>query len=590
MKITQIQGDNFAGLQSIDVKLRTAVALFCGENGSGKSSIENMVRIAITQDHVRDVTVKKDFGKLVHRGSTAGGALVVVDDDNDASFSFNMPKGEFKGPEISEPMRVALHGQKFASMTQDQRRTFLFDLTKCKPNAANVKTRALSKTWACDEALIDAVLPMLRTGFPSACNYAKDKARESKGAWHILAGETYGAVKADTWEAPVPDLPAGDREELAQKVAALDKNILVMTESLGGIKQAASAAAASASKRAALADGAGKVDGLRAQLENARAELATYEPTVTDMRTRAAGKARVGLVHDMAAHLLDITDMAEVSNGQKLLARYIAEYGEIGGAVDTEAQIALPDHEKGLLVLQNRVKNLQRDLDSAVQIKGQFDALAPAETVEDAAAEIDEVEQLIATAKASRQKAENHRLDIVAAQKHRDEAAAKTAEAMACHKSIAAWLAVAAALAPDGIQAEILADALAPVNAGLQQAAADTDWMQATIAADMSITADGLDYQVLSESEQWRVDAMIAQVVSLISGIKILMLDRCDVLDVPGRSQLFGWIDMLAREGEIDTALLFATLKEPPTGMLDTIAVHWVQDGLIAEPRKLAAA
>jgi hypothetical protein len=77
-------------------------------------------------------------------------------------------------------------------------------------------------------------------------------------------------------------------------------------------------------------------------------------------------------------------------------------------------------------VVQNRVKNLQRDLDAATQAKGQFDALAPAAEVVDASAEIAEVEGLLAKAKADRQAAENKRLDIAAAQQARDAAEKKT--------------------------------------------------------------------------------------------------------------------------------------------------------------------
>src|SRR5437868_15434085 len=110
MKITRIQGDNILGLQSVDVRLGTKVALFAGRNGSGKSSLQEAVRMAITQDTVRNVTTKKTFGALVHEGATAGGAVVTIDDDAEQSFAFNMPKGEFTGPETSESRRVALYG------------------------------------------------------------------------------------------------------------------------------------------------------------------------------------------------------------------------------------------------------------------------------------------------------------------------------------------------------------------------------------------------------------------------------------------------------------------------------------------------
>ncbi|MFX5611511.1 hypothetical protein ABTD85_24050, partial [Acinetobacter baumannii] len=76
------------------------------------------------------------------------------------------------------------------------------------------------------------------------------------------------------------------------------------------------------------------------------------------------------------------------------------------------------------------------------------------------------------------------------------------------------------------------------------------------------ITAGGRAYGLLSESEQWRTDAMIAQAVAQVTGLRILMLDRFDVLDLPGRSDAINWLHSLAEEGHIETALVFGTLKQ----------------------------
>lgn len=590
MKITAIQADNLLGIKTVNVKLPTVVTLFAGRNGSGKSSIQEAVRIAITQDTVRDISLKKEFAKLVHGDSKAGGATVMINNDAEQSFMFNMPKGDFVGPEITEAMRVALYGQRFAKMTADERRTFLFGLMKLKPTADSVKARMLATPWECEAAKIDAVLPLLRTGFPSVCDHAKAKATESKGAWRQLTGGTYGALKAADWEAPVPDLPEGDAAQLADKVVGLDRNIASLNESLGAIKSAARTAQETASRRGSLAEAAGKVASLVDQLERAKAELVDYLPKVEALRLRAAGTARVGLVHDMATYLDGITDRAEVSEGQRLLTRYEAEHGKLGAKVDTEAQAELPAHEQGLQVMQNRVRNLQRDLDGATQAKGQYDALAPAEDVGDVSAEIAEVDGMLQKARADRQAAENQRLNIETATTARAAATSKTKQAQAHHAEVLAWTKVADALAPDGIPAQLLLEALEPVNAALDQASIDTGWMTVTIAKDMAITANDRPYNLLSESEQWRTDAMIAEVVAELSGLRILMLDRFDVLDLPGRAQCLEWLDSLAFNDVMDTVLLFGTLKALPDNLADTITAYWVQDGTIAGAREEVAA
>jgi len=593
MKITTVQIDNLLGIQSINVKLPTVVTLFAGMNGSGKSSIQEAVRIAITQDTVRDVNLKKEFSKLVHGTEKAGGAHIGIDNDPDKGFAFNMPKGEFVGPEITDAMRVALYGQRFAQMTADERRTFLFGLTKLKPSASVVKARMLTEKWACEEAKIDAVLPLLRTGFPSVCDHAKAKATEAKGAWRALTGETYGAVKAPAWEAPVPDLPAGDAAQLAEKVGSLDRNIASLLESLGNIKSIARTSQDNAARRASLSEAAGKVDNLRDLIERNKVDIAEFEPGVVALRERAAGTARIGLVHDMAELLADFAkenDHPLAADAMLLVTRYEKEHGKLGAKIDTEAPAALPEREKGLALLKSRASNLQRDLDSATQAKAQYDALAPADEAVDASAEIAEVDGLLQKARADRQAAENQRLDIVAATAARQSAAGKTKQALGHHNDVVAWTKVADALAPDGIPAEMLEEALEPVNAALDQASIDSGWMTVSIAKDMAITANDRPYQLLSESEQWRADAMIAEVVAELSGLRILMLDRFDVLDLPGRAQCLEWLDSLAFNDVMDTVLLFGTLKTLPTDLADTITAYWVEDGMIAGVREQAAA
>jgi hypothetical protein len=40
---------------------------------------------------------------------------------------------------------------------------------------------------------------------------------------------------------------------------------------------------------------------------------------------------------------------------------------------------------------------------------------------------------------------------------------------------------------------------------------------------------------------------MLAEAISFQSGLRLLVLDRFDVLDAQGRSDLLAWLDVLAR-------------------------------------------
>ena len=146
-----------------------------------------------------------------------------------------------------------------------------------------------------------------------------------------------------------------------------------------------------------------------------------------------------------------------------------------------------------------------------------------------------------------------------------------------------------AGLAPNGIQGEILAEALEPINDRLARSANETEWLRVGIDADMGISADGgRPYALLSESERWRADAMIAEAVSHLSGVRLLVLDRVDVLDLAGREDLLYWLDGLAADGEIETAILFATLKALPANLPENIEAIWIENGIAGKVRSVA--
>jgi hypothetical protein len=582
MKLSRIQVDNFLGAHQIDVKLTTPVTLFAGPNGAAKSSIGEAVRMAMTGDVVR-VKLKKEYSQLVTDGAKAGGGLVTT--DNESTYEFNVPGGEVKaddGLPTGDTVGVALNGQYFSSMTDDERRTFLFKLAGIKIKSEDVKARMIAR--ACELAKIEATLPLLRTGFPDACAFAKTKATEAKGAWRTAAGKNWGSNQSEGWEAEQPAPLAPGVQPTAETLAAFDSDIAELNQKIGQITAETNTRTANANKRTTLATQAGNVDRVRENLEHAKGELAVYGPQVVALRERAAGSVRVGLVHDMAAFIVGL-DYGDDGNPEsdKLLDRYEQEHGEISevGTVDQDAKNSLPEYERGLEVMKNAVRNLERDLAGAIAAKAEFDALAPAEKeepLEDLGALKNDLAQLKtdrATTQEQVNAAANYDNLVTASKK-------KIADVAKHHADVLAWTVVADALAPDGIPGDLLVEALAPVNESLAVEGTMTAWKQVCISPDMQITAGGRSYNLLSESEKWRTDAMVAVTVARLSGLKILMLDRVDVLDLQGRATLLSWLNALVIDGDIETGLLFATLKALPAKMYPTMTAHWIEGGAIA--------
>lgn len=142
--------------------------------------------------------------------------------------------------------------------------------------------------------------------------------------------------------------------------------------------------------------------------------------------------------------------------------------------------------------------------------------------------------------------------------------------------SVASWAACAEALAPDGIPGEIVADRLKPLNDRLRQTAFATGWPQCVVTPTMDILVDNRTFGLQSESSQWRAQAAIAEAISSISEVGLLILDRMDVLDLSNRAKLVKWLMGAAKDH--NNILLIGTLKEPPK-LPASVTVHWLVDG-----------
>jgi antitoxin (DNA-binding transcriptional repressor) of toxin-antitoxin stability system len=105
--------------------------------------------------------------------------------------------------------------------------------------------------------------------------------------------------------------------------------------------------------------------------------------------------------------------------------------------------------------------------------------------------------------------------------------------------------------------------------------------MRVAIGTEMEITADGRPYALLSESEKWRTDCLLALAVAKLSGLKIALLDRFDVLDMDGRLDAIDLLDDLAQRGELEQAIIAGTLKQAPTQLPETFETIWIENGEI---------
>lgn len=221
-----------------------------------------------------------------------------------------------------------------------------------------------------------------------------------------------------------------------------------------------------------------------------------------------------------------------------------------------------------------------RDLDAMAETAGEVVTDAMIQRVVDAI----QVQRNVRDAAAAKIEAMRERIDLIA------NAEKKAAQAAQFHEDVKAWTLIAAALAPDGIPGEILAGALKPINDSLAKLSTIAGWPAVSIGPDMAITAAGRLYTLLSESERWRCDALIGLAIAIASGLRLVVLDRFDVLITKARSQLLALLLSLAKSGEIETAIICGSLKEKPAKLPAEFNAVWIENGVAGEDVQLQQA
>ncbi|GFN25449.1 hypothetical protein ADE_11470 [Achromobacter denitrificans] len=592
MRINRITIENFQGVRAVDLQLPTPVALIAGANGAGKSSIAEAVRLAFLGTPER-VGLKKEFGALVTDGAKVGAVAVDLDD---GTVGISLPKGTQSGEALipqSPALPFVLAPERFAAAKPDDRRTLLFALTGTNVKADEIERRLLAR--GCSPLLVPGIKPILRSGFGAGAEYAKQQATEAKGAWKAATGEQWGSQKAEGWAADVPHFDqaalVGERAALAGVDAKLEQN----TKALGALEQKAAAYSAARDQIAARQAQVAKLPALRDKLHFDQEEHGKLTARVNELEAKAGTGPRVGLVHALAECLGEAFDtlahdhFSVTLHGKSLVAltQYEHQFGKIGTVGDAEASAALPKAIEARDLMARSVDNDLRDIGAAEAAATQLQDETTPEAIQPA--DVEAARAKVTALRAERKAVDDRVQALLNSKQAATSAAERTASAARYHRDVLDWLAIGDALSPDGIPGEILAEALQPFNAKLAELAELAGWLAPAVSGDMTITWGGRPYRLLSESERWRVDALIGAALAEISGLRCLVLDRFDCLDLPGRGDALGMLDALGADGHLDTILVLGTLKAAPAAPSDAFTVHWIDQGH-AGPAKLKEA
>lgn len=571
MKLSRLTVENFQGVRALDIAPAAPVLLVAGHNHAGKSSLIEAIRCAFNGSGER-LKLKKEMPSLITDGAKKGRISVFMDGEPIAGLT--LPGGdhvENLPADITLPkLNAVLDAQRFAAGSADDRRGLLFDITGRRATAALVSERLAAR--GADEKRIQTIIPMLRSGFPAAAKDAADRAKDAKGAWRGVTGETYGEKKADGWEASKPDVDASLQGTLQESLSGIDARLAAAQQDLGSLRTRYNQAMASAGKLVEWKEKAEKVERIRSKLATDEAELTTWNEKVAKAQAAAAAPD--------VCNCPSCDALLEIKSGALMLA------GE--RAADPALAAQLGEYTKARDSYARAVDADRRDLTDAEHAVKMLAEAGDTETV--AEADIQAKQQEVSDLQSQRNDINQQLNDLRLTLSMAANADMKTKEAAQHHADVTAWALIADSLSPDGIPGELLAEALAPVNSLLETLSREAGWKKVQISTDISVTADGRAYALLSESEKWRCDAVLAIAIANLSGIRFVMLDRFDVLDIDGRGQLIGLLDYVTDEQLIDSAVIAGTMKSAPGGLSENFHPIWMEAGkaIATEEQKVA--
>lgn len=590
MKLNSISVTGLIAARNVFVDCTRPVQLIASDvNEAGKTSALEAVELALGR--IPRSLLKKDVAALVSAGCEK--ASIDVLSSEGAGKAAITASGKIKVQAIGcgehalagylmHPDTIAPAGAK----RPDDLKAALFAALGLSADHAAVAKQLLARKR--DPALVAQVQPMLRAGFEAAAKHAANAATQLKGEWKAITSETWGSEKGAAWSAPVPTAPTA--QQVSDIRAHVDRVEQIKNEAqntLAALQERKRAQDARITQAHGYETTITSKERVTRKLETDRANLAQAQKLVQELEAKAGDAPREGLVHDLAAALAwyvpapDYDDRSAAAHGY--IATYRAQYGEPGQrtAGDPEARAALSGARQSLELMQKAVTNSERDLAGVVAAEASLAALQAAGA--DQPVLLTHIAAAQSEVDLAKQGFEVARAELIRAGQLTDAAAgaaSKTERALAIHARIVGWLDIASDLEPSGIPGEMLAQAIGPVNTHMLRSCEYLGLEAVVLGADMSVSKGGHPYQMLSKGGQWIVSAVLAAALSVVSEQRWVVLDGLDVLGASARVDVLSWLDWLADERELETALVTATLKTRPSlDALENINVTWIYEG-----------
>lgn len=602
--LEQIQIDGFMRIAEADMDLRGhSIHAICGDNEAGKSSLVEAIAFCLRGLSPR-VKLKGEFEDLLFRGKKKGQIKLVMD-GFDLTRAIKTGKLETVAPLDYHELLVdiQLGREQFGKYDSVKLRQMLAKTFNIDSSSKYIGERLQKK--GITEEMTGRILPLLKAGgFESACQTAIDRFAEKRGAWEAVTSEKYGSLKSQDWEPK-------DKDQYAEVSAEyLDTARVTAT--------AANQAYADANRNLGSLQRAAEVLDSAEQLESIE-DIQTHLQSLVDVEK--AYQDELPVLRQSLASELEIVDReVGMLNNQIMQAKMAVATLECPGCamplkVHTEGGKALlvqaedverrdgpsltalneqlqesQDLKKTLTETRTaKIRQMEKNLlDAQSDKRKEEDKLSKARAAAEVSAvtpeDVTAADQAVTDAKLAMEQAKSALAKLESDKANFDGLATRKQRADAIAAEAAQWSLAADLLSnkAESIPSELVQRTVGPINRLLMEICGNWNQLPFVVDASMGVSrGDGHRYALLSESARWRMDSAIQLALAALGPLKLVALDRFDVLAVEWRGDFFDMLEWYASTYPEVTVITAGTLKSKPD-LGESIKSWWVQDGEIS--------
>ena len=582
--MTRITIEDTLGIKRAEITLTAGqVTEVVGANASGKSSIAVACQAVLgrTSNPLGLPAVRARTAYL-HEGAEQGKVRAEFEDGSEVLWephhaSISAPGG------TSGSRSDVLGGVDFTSRggAKERLEALHAALLPPLPQLLTQVREALARHLHEDD-LAGVVDTLTKRGWDAAYTIFADRARESKRAWGLVTGRTYGTRVAADWR---PDgwladydwlTPADADARVVDARDGLDALLRVNAVSEAEVKAAQAAAERIPSMEEALGE-------LERDEERARAaDSEAAAPLQRAMVDRDQAEARVD-ESKKRREALAISEHTACPHCQGMLT--ILPSGELAAFDEKDLEQEIADTDNDLRTRMRALRGLRATIEECRETKtaaarelaeitstrqrfeGELTAARRAAEKTDAPVATSEMSIAVAEGEASVEKALAV-VRLVTAQR----------DATAHHESVTRYTAVAQSLGPAGIRSRLLGKGMKAFGKGLEVLADTTGWPIVAVEETGTVTVSGRPAALCSESERWRAQACIQLTLAAVAGEPYVILDRADVLDVDNRAGLILALIRVAEKANVGI-LVCATTDHVGGSVVDGWTRVAVADG-----------